>query len=271
MSEPTQQVDMTKQGVVYRLPRADAASVRRDLEFRGSDSGSLALDIYRPPDSEDEARLPAVIFVSGYPDPGFETAVGCKFKEMQAYVSWGRLAAASGLVAITHTNTEPTADLHALLRHVRENAAALGVDESRIGVWACSGNVPNALSLLMGEQRDRLRCAVLCYGYMLDLAGSTAVAEASKSFGFANPCAGKTVDDLAEDVPLFIAKAARDEMPGLNGTIDRFMGEALTRNLPVTFVNHPSGPHAFDLMHDSATSREIIRQILAFMQFHLLG
>ena len=271
MSEQTQQVDMSKQGIVYRLPGADAASVRRDLEFRGSDSGALALDIYRPPDSEDEARLPAVVFVSGYPDPGFEAIVGCKFKEMQAYVSWGRLAAASGLAAITYTNTEPTADLHSLLQQVRENAAALGIDESRIGVWACSGNVPNALSLLMGEQRDRLRCAVRCYGYMLDLAGSTAVAEASKSFGFANPCAGRSVDDLAEDVPLFIAKAGRDEMPGLNGTIDRFMGEALTRNLPVTFVNHPSGPHAFDLMHDSETSRQIIRQILAFMQFHLLG
>jgi hypothetical protein len=44
----------------------------------------------------------------------------------------------------------------------------------------------------------------------------------------------------------------------------------LTRNLPVTFVNHPEAPHAFDLLHDSETSHEIIRQILAFMRFHLL-
>ena len=181
------------------------------------------------------------------------------------------MTAASGLAAIAYTNREPVADLQALLRHVRENAESLGVDGSRLALWACSGNVPNALSVLLGEQRDPLRCAVLCYGYMLDLAGSPAVAEASKSFGFANPCAGKTVDDLAEDVPLFIAKAGRDEMPGLNGAIDRFVGEARTRNLPVTFVNHPSGPHAFDLMHDSETSREIIRQILAFMRLHLLG
>jgi hypothetical protein len=29
-------------------------------------------------------------------------------------------------------------------------------------------------------------------------------------------------------------------------------------------------PHAFDLFHDSEVSREIIRRILAFLQFHLM-
>jgi hypothetical protein len=29
-------------------------------------------------------------------------------------------------------------------------------------------------------------------------------------------------------------------------------------------------PHAFDLFDDTPTSREIIRRILAFLQFHLL-
>jgi hypothetical protein len=43
----------------------------------------------------------------------------------------------------------------------------------------------------------------------------------------------------------------------------------LTRNLPVTVVNHADGPHAFDLLHDSEATREIIRQMLRFMQFHL--
>jgi len=44
----------------------------------------------------------------------------------------------------------------------------------------------------------------------------------------------------------------------------------LTCNLLVTFVNYSVAPHAFDLVHDSETSREIIRGILAFLQFHLL-
>jgi acetyl esterase/lipase len=106
---------------------------------------------------------------------------------------------------------------------------------------------------------------------MLDLEGNTDVASAAGQWGFANPNAGKSVADLSQDIPLFIARAGRDETPHLNETMDRFLGHALTHNLPVTFVNHPTAPHAFDLIHDSGTTREIIRQILAFMRFHLLA
>ena len=101
--------------------------------------------------------------------------LGCKLKEMGSYFSWGRLAAASGLVTITYTNREPATDVHAVLQHVRQNAPSLYIDENRIGVWACSGNVPNALSVLMQDAQDYLKCAVLCYGYMLDRNGSTVV------------------------------------------------------------------------------------------------
>ena len=53
--------------------------------------------------------------------------------------------------------------------------------------------------------------------------------------------------------------------------LDRFLVKALTCNLPITLVNHSVAPHAFDLFHDSETSREIITRILAFLQFHLLA
>jgi len=58
-------------------------------------------------------------------------------------------------------------------------------------------------------------------------------------------------------------------MPHLNDTIDRFVAKALERNLPVTMVNHHTGPHAFDIVDNSEASCEIVKQILAFMQFHL--
>jgi hypothetical protein len=60
-------------------------------------------------------------------------------------------------------------------------------------------------------------------------------------------------------------------MPHLNDTIDHFLAEAVAHNLPVTFVNHHDAPHAFDIFHDSASTRTVIRQILSFMQCHLLG
>jgi hypothetical protein len=271
MSEETQRNDITKKRVVYEIPGVDAVTIRRDVEYRATDASVLTMDIYYPPDSKSGARIPAVVFVSGFSDLGFQKMLGCKLKEMGSYISWGQLAAASGLVAITYTNREPAADAHALLEYVRQNAASLGIDENRIGLWACSGNVPMALSVLMQEDRDYLKCAVLCYGLMLDLEGSTSVAELAKTFGFVNPCAGKSVNDLPQDIPLFIVRAGQDEIPHLNETIDRFLARALICNLPITFANHPAAPHSFDVLHDSETSREIIRQILAFMRFHLLA
>lgn len=272
MSQETPRHDITKKKVVYQMPGADAVTIRRDVEYRLTDAGALTMDIYYPPHAKSESRTPALIFVSGYSDLGFQKMLGCKLKEMESYISWGKLTAASGLVAVTYaTGNEPAADIQAVLQYVRQNAAALGVDANRIGLWACSGNVPNALSVLMDETRDYLKCAVLCYGLMLDLEGATSVAEAARQWRFVNPCAGRSVADLAPDVPLFVVRAGRDETPHLNETMDRFVSQALTYNLPITVVNHPTAPHAFDIMLDSRATREIIRQILAFMRSHLLA
>lgn len=271
MGQETQRHIITKKKVVYQLPGVDAVTVRRDVECPVSGADVLTLDIYYPPEANGGTRTPAVVFVLGYSDLGFQKMLGCKQKEMESYISWAQLAAASGLVAITYTTTEPTTDIHALLRYVRHNAVSLGIDDNRIGLWACSGNVPNALSVLMRETSDYLKCAVLCYGMMLDLGGDTSVAEAAKRWGFVNPCAGKSVDDLAQNIPLFIVRAGKDETPHLNETIDRFMVEALNYNLPIRFANHAVAGHSFDVMDDSEASREIIKQVLAFMQYHLLA
>ncbi len=270
MSQGSERNEIAKRRVVYQVPGMDAVEIRRDVEYWETDGGSLTMDIYYPDGSEGGARLPAVIFVTGYSDVGFQKMLGCKLKEMESYVSWAKLTAASGLAAIIYSATEPEAHTEALLKYVRENAASLGIDEDRIGLWACSGNVPNALSVLLQPGRDYLKCAVLSYGMMMDLEGYSDTAASSKMFGFVNPCTGKSVDDLPKNLPLFIARAGQDEMPHLNETLDRFLATALSCNLPITFTNHATAPHAFDVLEDSRTSREIIRQILTFMQFHLM-
>lgn len=269
MSEQTQRNDMTKKTVIYTLPGMDAVTVRSDVAYRTTPAGALTIDLYHPADFAPGQRRPAVVFVSGYPDPGFEAVLGCKLKDMGAYVSWARLVAASGLVAVTYTNREPVADLDALLGYLGQHAESLGIDASRIGLWAASGNVPAALSVLMRNPGVSFQCAALCYGYMLDLDGATSVAEAAARFGFANPCAGKSAGDLPPALPLFLVRSGRDEMPGLNAAIDRFVAAALARNLPVTLANHATAPHAFDLLDDSDTARELIGWILAFLRFHL--
>lgn len=269
MSRDARQDDITKRVVVYSLPGMEAVRVRRGVEYRAARGGPLTFDIYYPRDRAGGARVPAVVFVLGYGDPAAEAMLGCKLKEMGAYVSWARLAAASGMAAVTYTNREPARDVRALLRHVRQNADALGIDARRIGLWACSGNVPTALSVLMRGARHKLNCAALCYGYMLDGAGETAVAEAAATWGFANPCAGRSIGDLTRDTPLLVVRAGQDQMPRLNETVDRFAAGALAHNLPLTLINHPAAPHAFDLFRDEEDSREVVRQILSFMRFHL--
>ena len=105
----------------------------------------------------------------------------------------------SGLVGITYANREP-GDVHEVLHHVQQNAALLGIDGNRIGVWACSGHGPNALSVLLEHRRDGLTCAVLAYAYALDLDGSTHIADAAKQFRFVTPTAGRSVNDLPPDL-----------------------------------------------------------------------
>jgi hypothetical protein len=270
MNELKKRHEMTMKEVVYQIPSMKNVLVQPDIGYQSAVNAGLTLDLYRPPNREQSVRLPAVIFVSGFPDPGFEAMVGCKFKEMAGYISWGQLVAASGLVAVTYTNQDPVADLDTAISYLQQNAAALGLDENRFGIWAGSGNVPTALARLMRRPNLSFRAAVLCYGFMLDFAGSNAVANAAKSVGFANPAAGKSVDELPNDLGLMIVRAGRETLPGLNDSIDRFATAAIARNLPITVVNHATGPHAFDIVDDTELSREIVRAMLAFLRFHLL-
>ena len=269
MSQDVPQDHISKKRVVYTIDGMERATIRKDVAYRTTDTGSLTMDLYDPAEVAGGARRPAVVIVAGYNDVGHEKMLGRKFKEMGLAVSWGQLIAACGLVAIAYTNTEPAADLDALLQHVRDNAPALGIDEDRIGVFACSGNVPLALSALMQKDRRFLKCAALLYGFMLDLDGATGVAEAAQMYRFTNPNAGKSIDDLPQNLPLLIVRAGQEQFANLNESIDRFLAQALTRNLPITFVNHATGPHAFDLLQDSETSREIIRQVLSFLRSQL--
>jgi hypothetical protein len=232
MSEATQRADITKKTVVYRLPGMDSVTIRSGVEYRSAEAATLTLDVYYPPEVGTGARLPAVVIVAGYPDPGFQKMLGCRFKEMGSSTSWCRLLAASGLAAVAYSNLEPATDVHAVLDYLRGNAAGLGIDENRIGLWASSGNVPLALSVLMDPRNQNLKCAALCYGLTLDLDGFTWVAEGARLFGFANPAAGKTVDDLPANTPLFVARAGQDQFAHLNETLDRFVAKALARNLP---------------------------------------
>jgi hypothetical protein len=262
--------EITRRRIVYEVDGMRDVPVRRGLTYRNAADGALTMDVYYPPNAAEGARTPAVVFVNGYPDPGARAAIGCALKELESFVSWGQLLAASGLAAVVYeTGNDPAADAQSMISYLQTNAGSLGLDGQRVGLWACSGHGPNALSLLMPSvDPGVITCGVFCYSFMLDLDGSAVVADAARAFGFANPVSRK-LEELRRDVPLFIVRAGRDEFAGLNDALDRFVGRALGLNLPVTVVNHATAPHAFDLVDDSEESRRVIGDILAFLRGRL--
>ncbi len=244
--------------VVYQLPYA--GEVRRGISYG---SGPGILDLYLPEQLQQPA--PVAVLVTGYPDPGFEEKTGRKIMQLQANVDWARLLAASGIAAVIYSNVEPNADAFSVLAFLRSEAAVLQIDPERIGIWSCSGNVPNAINLLHAD--SRLRCAVLLYGYMLDSSDTSAVADAAATFGFVNPNRG--MENFPENTPILIIKAGKDELPGLNQSIDLFEAEAISRNSPVSAINFVEGIHAFDSFDDSRRSVEMIKLCLQFMRLRL--
>jgi hypothetical protein len=280
--------DIFTRRVCLQLDGMDAVTVRRDVAYGPTDD-DLRFDLYYPPgqmgdgptfatastsanatvDRTAGKRWPAVIIVSGYPGRMEPRATPLTYKEIGWTVSMCQLIALSGMVAIAYTNRDPVADLRTLFEHIHECGDSLKIDPARVGVVAVSGNVPTALTTIMQDASRTPACAVFGCGCLLDLDGATDVADAARQFGFANPGVGRTVADLRRDVPLLITRAGRDQFPAMNASIDRFIGHGLIQNLPITFVNHAEGPHAFDLFDDSRMSREIVRQTLRFLRQHL--
>jgi hypothetical protein len=256
------------QQVVYEIPGVSEIETQKEQVYLVDEISELTFDTYRPIASPTNILLPVVIFVFGFADSVMLEKRGYRLKDAGQYVSWSRLVAASGCAAITYETNQPERDILKLIHHIQQNAESLQIDRNKIGLWACSGNVPTALSVLMQEVHDYLKCIVMYYGAMLDWQGSQFVADAAAEAGFANPCQVNTFDDLPNDVPMMIVRAGHD-YPPLNETINRFLAEAVTRNLPLTFINHPTGKHGFDILDETLYSQRIIKQTLAFIRGHL--
>lgn len=256
---------MEEQQVCYQIPEMDKVEVQKGHLYHAN---GLTMDIYRPSAASVEVSLPVVIFVFGFSDTIMLDKRGRKLKDSGQYTSWARLIAASGYVAITYETHKPERDIFKLLQYIQQNAEDLQMDANKIALWACSGNVPTALSVLMQGPSESIQCAVMYYGAMLDWPGSSLVAEASAQAGFINACEQYSFDELQQNVPILLVRAGQD-FPALNQTIDRFLIEAISRNLPVHFVNYPLGKHGFDISDASPQAQNIIKETVAFMTEHL--
>nr|AQQ74477.1 hypothetical protein [uncultured bacterium] len=151
---------------------------------------------------------------------------------------------------------------------MRSNAARFQVDSDRICLAAYSAGGP-LMTLGYDAKRPYVRCLIAFYAF-LDIQQSALhrdnePAERVRAYS--------PIEHLGEPranaIPMFIARAGRDEIPTMNDSIDRFIARAIWENANVVVWNHPQGVHGFDNQNDDARSREIIAAALAFMKEHL--
>jgi acetyl esterase/lipase len=240
----------------------------RGIVYRRDDGEDLLMDVYRSRDLAAGERLPAIVFVPGGPIPRGMLPP----REWGFFISYGELAAASGFAAVVvnhrlHALTDYITaqnDVTAAVAYVREHGGALGIDSDHIAVWAFSGGGP-LLSEYIRERPPQIRCLLAFYA-VLDLrALITPDADPARVDHIVRLSPAAHLAGAA--LPIFVARAGLDAM--VNGSLDGFVAEALSKNVPLELMNHPSGPHAFDVLDDDARSRQIIARALEFVRNHI--
>jgi acetyl esterase/lipase len=269
---PRSMREMVMMPVVYRIAGMDKVTVKSNLKYTEVNNPDLLMDVYHPPNLAKNERRPVVLFIHG--GAGAETTP----KDWVIYTSWGRLVAASGLIGVTFTHRlsaektsleDAASDLAAAINYIRNNADSLNVDKARICLAAYSAGGA-LLSSAMRDKPEYIRCMAGFYAFMdIRQKGNLFTAnESPETLKKFSPIA-YLANDSDKIAPLFIARAGRDQVPTMDDSIDRFIREAVEKNVALTFANHPQGVHGFDNQNDDDRSREIIQSALAFMKSHL--
>jgi len=267
--------DINRMRVVYRLPHMEQVPVRKDITYKTVNGEALKMDVYYPLDMSSHTPCPAVLLVHGGAQPERVEHI----KESAPYVSWGQLIAASGLIAVMFKHRtdegytklrEASSDVDDLVHSVRSNAASLQVDAERLCLWAFSQGPLHGFCTALRDTPAYIRCLVAYYGGMsimnpVYFHWSAEDDDLAKAF---SPVYHLRHVDPSKVAPIFIAKAGKDRA-FLNEALDEFCSVASERNIPLTFMNHPTGEHGFDVLNDDARTREIIKATLAFLSEHL--
>lgn len=265
-------LNLVNRPVVYKIPGTEEVSVKTNIAYRKeANADFLLMDLYTPPHSR--GLLPVVVFIHG----GVEADDPLKPKDWGFYRSWGRLVAASGMAAVTfnhrvgfpNPNLEQGArDVSDLIAFVRVHAQDWGLDSNRICLAAYSAGGP-MLSMAMRDTPTYVRALVAFYAF-LDIEQSALHKQflSEQQLREFSP-----IYQLSQNVgklpAMFVARAGRDQIPDLEPGLDRFVAEAIARDVSLEFWNHPLGVHGFDSQNDDERSREIVKAALEFMKTHM--
>jgi acetyl esterase/lipase len=233
--------------VALQIPGMHLAKVKRNVVYRRSAEGPLKMDVYAPRASKTARPLPAVVFVHGIttaPSP----------KDLDQFVGWGQLAAASGVIGVTFSHRRGWAapDTKAAIAYLRTNARKLGVDPERVALQAFSWDAPDAVGAALAGSPEYLRCIVVYYGILYS----------------SNPQLSPEayLENDPETIPPMLLVKAGSDVRDITSAMDNFLRLARQQGAPVQLVTYPQGRHSFDTLQHTEGSRRVMRTTLTFLR-----
>lgn len=238
--------------IVYEVPGMSAIKVQSHSVWKRSDNTELILDQYLPAGRSPSTKMPGVLLVHGGPlRPTAEPMP----KEWGAFVSYGQLLAASGLIGLMFNHRyfgkqgeqQAGEDIEAVMAYLLTHAEELMLDPTRICVWAFSG-AGKLLPIIM--RREGVVRSLVLYYTLLAFKDNEALWRST----FAK-------------TPIGVAKAGLDRA-NINRTLDQLVQQAQATKATLEVWHHAEGHHGFDILDDNVRSREIIAKTLEFIRAH---
>jgi hypothetical protein len=257
--------------VVYKIDGMDDVTVR-NVEYRIVDGTSFTMDVYYPPDTDGTTPLPVVILTNGARDSRVKSVLGVGTREFDAYVSWAKLIAASGMNAVLYDSEQPD-DLNVLVAYMQENAETLQIDAERIATLGFSSNCAAGLSYIMQTGRSHVKAAVFYYCAMITPDGQyhAEIDEFNENIpapgerGFYLTTELEPISLLRFDLPVLVVRVGGEKNPSL----DHFVSQSFEYGVPLTLINYNKGVHGFDTKQDTERTYEIIEFTLQFLKSNL--
>jgi acetyl esterase/lipase len=270
-----------------QLPAAllEKIDIETDVEYAKAGDVSLKLDIYKPKAASSTPR-PCVVWIHGGGWQGGNKSSGRGL--LPQFVAPGNYVGVSVGYRLTDVAAFPAQihDCKAAIRYIRANAAKLGIDPDKIGVWG--GSAGGHLVSLLGTSGDvkelegnlgttRVSSRVTC---VVDYCGPSDFPYFELTEGARVPIT-KLLGGLPKDTPEIAKQASpityitKDDPPFLivHGTADatvpfdqavRFHDAQKKAGLDTTFIKIEGGGHGFG-------GPEITSRVAAFFDKHLLG
>lgn len=230
-------------GKAEPLPLPDGIAVEKDIEYAKAGDVSLKLDLYRPKADPNRAR-PLVVWIHGGAWQSGSKAGGARV--LPVVLASGDYVGASIGYRLTDVAAWPAQihDCKAAIRYLRANAAKLGINPDKIGVWGASAG--GHLVSLLGTSGD-----------VADVEGNLGVNGVSSRVACVVDFCGPS-DFLLIDV-----NAPRLNEPGT--AVYKLFGGPLKEKLdlakqasPVNYVSKDDPP--FLIMHGTADALVELRQ-----------